>query len=418
MAGFIGAFVMFGLVVVLGTHAATVTAGATGLLASGLKNGSGSVMCLDDYKNLSANGTPVNVFPCNKSDAAQQFTPYSDGSIRIHGKCVATQGAVATNGARMALTTCGTSNWMKWNRGTNPRVSLNDLVTPADGKCMDVYSSNTANNATVDQWGCNGTTAQVWGWVTGTAAIVAGGATAHANCNYIGAYSEPGDGGCYAWVGASQANNNKFSATGVQADFLQAAPVCSGGCGHSIVEFMVSDAANKNTIEFGWGVQPGATKPTLGIGLWANGSPINANANFVNESTTVKIGSAVTPGAKGTYKINFNPASGRWNLYYNGTWLGFFPESVWTSRGTSFTSMGWDQVFGEVVQPSLTVGHMQMGNGILGSQAGSTTVSNYTLIGANVASQLTGFFVDANAKFYNQGSTSGTGFSYGGPGVF
>lgn len=416
---FVGAFIAFGLVVVLVTNAATtVTAGTTGILASGLKNGSGQVMCLDDYQNSSTVGNPINIYPCNKADSAQKFTSYSDGTIRIHGRCVGVSGNSNGNGARMVLANCSGSNWTKFRRHTDPRNSLNDLVVVANNSCVDVYQSRTANSSEVDQWGCDDTNAQVWGWVTGTAAIQTGGSLHNANCSYIGGYNEPNDGGCYAWVGANQANNNHFSATGVQADFSQGNPVCTSGCGHSIVEFMVSDATNKNTIEYGWGVQPGATKPTIGIGLWANGKPLDANANFVSENSTLKPGSAVTPGAIGTFKIWFNPATGRWNLYYNGTWLGFFPESVFTSRGTSYTSIGWLQVFGEVVQPSLNVGHMQMGNGVLGSQAGSASVSNYQLINANVPAQLTGFFVDAKSSFYDQGNTSSTGFTYGGPGIF
>jgi hypothetical protein len=283
---------------------------------------------------------------------------------------------------------------------------------------MDVYLSKTANNSGVNQWDCDNSNAQVWGWVTGSAAIVTGGSLHSANCDYFGGFSEPNDGGCYSWVGASQANNNHFSADGVQANFSQGNPVCTSGCGHSIVEFMASDTTNKNTIEYGWGVQANDTKPTLGIGLWVSGKPIDAKANFVSMSSAVKIGSAVAPGATGSFKIWYNPATGRWNLYYNATWLGYFPQSVWTSRGTSYTKIGWLQTFGEVVQPSLTVGHMQMGNGQLGSMAGSTTVSNYQLINSTTPAQLTGFFVDAKAQFYDQGSTSDAGFSYGGPGIF
>src|SRR6185503_2784808 len=99
---FVGAFVAFGLVVVLVSHAATtVTAGATGLLAGGLRNGAGTVMCLDDYQNSSVNGAHINVYPCNKSDGGQKFVPYSDGTIRIHSKCVAVSGNSNANGARL-----------------------------------------------------------------------------------------------------------------------------------------------------------------------------------------------------------------------------------------------------------------------------------------------------------------------------
>ena len=59
-----------------------------------------------------------------------------------------------------------------------------------------------------------------------------------------------------------------------------------------------------------------------------------------------------------------------------------------------------------------------MGNGILGSLTGSSSVSNYQLFGSTTPAQLTNFFVYANPTYYNDGNTKATSFRYGGPGIF
>jgi hypothetical protein len=390
--------------------------GSAGLLASGLKNGRGTVMCLNDTNNGTKSGTHADLYPCLKTIQSEQWTPYSDGTIRIHGECLTSTGTA--NGSSPEISACKDSSNQIWAKGSNPKASLNSLLIKNSGKCLDVYASRIADNSEVDVWQCDDTNAQVWGWVTGSAAIVPGGNEAEANCDYIGAYSEPDDGGCYAWVGAVQAHNNDFSAAGVSAGFKQGDPTCSDGCGHSIVEIMAANATGKNTIEYGWGVAANATHPTLGIGLWANGNPLDAVANFVQVSKTVRIGQTVTVGATGTYKIGFDSANKEWQLFYNGTEVGYFPQSIWTSRGTSYTAIGWDELFGEVVQPSLTVADMEMGNGILGSRTGSVSVSKYQLLSSSTPADFASFFVDANTQFYDGGGMNSTGFSYGGPGVF
>jgi hypothetical protein len=399
-----------------GSVASSPAAGTSGLLASGLTNGSADVMCLSDYKNATASGTKVVLNPCAKSNESELWTPYSDGTIRIHSLCLTVTGTV--NGSSMEISTCKGASDQIWETGSNPQVSLSVLQPKSVGKCLDVYGSKTADNAVVDIWACDDTDAQVWGWVTGSAAIAPGGSLANANCNYIGGFNEPNDGGCYAWVGGVQADNNNFSAAGVSVDFKQGNPTCADGCGHSIVEIMAADATGKNTIEYGWGVAANAAQPTLGIGLWANGQPLDALANFVRASTKVKIGQTVTVGATGTYGISFDSASQEWQLFYNGTEVGYFPQSIWSSRGTSYTAVGWDEIFGEVVQPALTVAHMEMGNAILGSSPGSASVSDYQLLDSSTAADFSSFFVDANSRFYDDGGTSSTGFSYGGPGIF
>jgi hypothetical protein len=127
----------------------------------------------------------------------------------------------------------------------------------------------------------------------------------------------------------------------------------------------------------------------------------------------------VTTGATGTYKITL--ANNQWQFWYNGTEIGYFPMSVFTSLGdNSFTSITYLDVFGEVAVPYGLVTKTQMGNGTLGTDPGATSFSNFSLIGSTAAADLE--FngtepIQAYQYAYDYGNTGPTGFSVGGPGL-
>jgi hypothetical protein len=120
-------------------------------------------------------------------------------------------------------------------------------------------------------------------------------------------------------------------------------------------------------------------------------------------------------GSSATYKIQH--VNNQWQILYNGTEVGYFPASIWTSRNVSYTSVGRVEIFGEAIQPRATVGKMQIGNGILGGSPGAAWVHNYSLIGANTAQHLDSMQY-SKPTIYNVSGISTTGFSYGGPGIF
>lgn len=413
----IAVFVIIGVTSHVFSSASSATVVKTGLLSLGLENSGGHTMCLDDLNRSTTNGTRMVIWTCNTADPAQKFSRYSDNTIRIYGKCVDVYQASKSPGAEIDLYTCNGGANQVWTTGTNAKVSLNDLVSKQSGYCLDDLSSKTANASVTDLYPCNGTGAQVWGWNTGSS-VVAGGDAANNNCNAIGGFGEPNN--CYIQIGAMQ--KNIANATGVSANFSQNAPYCGPNCIHSVVEFQVGSADEKNLIEFGWGVQanqPKGTAPISTIGLYANGSAVDADANFVQLSKTIKIGQAVpTNGTLANFKIAYVASSQQWQLLYNNTEIGYFPESIWTSRKTSLTSLPLVFIFGEdVYSPAMLNSNMQMGNGILGSKSGSASVTGYTLYGTTTAPNLSPFAGSKDTANYNDGNITATSFTYGGPGV-
>src|SRR4051794_41417215 len=73
----------------------------------------------------------------------------------LGGKCVDVAGANTANGTAVQLWDCNGTNAQQWTVGS-------DGTLRALGKCMDVTSAGTANGTQVQLWDCNGTGAQQW----------------------------------------------------------------------------------------------------------------------------------------------------------------------------------------------------------------------------------------------------------------
>jgi glucosylceramidase len=71
------------------------------------------------------------------------------------GKCLDVAGANSANGTQVQLYTCNSTNAQKWTVGTSNTIT-------SLGKCMDVASGGTANGTKVQIYDCNGTGAQQW----------------------------------------------------------------------------------------------------------------------------------------------------------------------------------------------------------------------------------------------------------------
>jgi hypothetical protein len=167
------------------------------------------------------------------------------------------------------------------------------------------------------------------------------------------------------------------------------------------MELAVQSADGKQVVEVGWIVDPilnGDALPHIFVYHWVSGQVSCYNGcGFVRSSSPVGPGSVVAPGASGTYAIAYT--GGNWNISYNGTSLGYYPGSLW---GGTFTQVGYTQVFGEVeVTNNSTTRCVQMGNGLVGSNASSASISNYALIGSATVPALSPF------------ATAGSPFSYG-----
>src|SRR6266542_2961173 len=79
----------------------------------------------------------------------------SGAIIGYGGKCVDVAGASSANGTRVQLYTCNGTNAQQWTVGA-------DNTIRALGRCLDVAAAGIANGTRVQLWDCNGTGAQRW----------------------------------------------------------------------------------------------------------------------------------------------------------------------------------------------------------------------------------------------------------------
>ncbi|EST35456.1 lectin [Streptomyces roseochromogenus] len=112
--------------------------------------------CLDVAGAKSADGTPVQLYDCNGTNA-QQWTVGSDGTIRALGKCLDVTGNSTADGAKAQLWSCTGGANQKW-----AVTAAHDIVNPQANKCLDVTDDNPANATRIQIWSCGGGANQKW----------------------------------------------------------------------------------------------------------------------------------------------------------------------------------------------------------------------------------------------------------------
>ena len=112
--------------------------------------------CVDANGGSGANGTKVQMWPCNGSASSQTWTMASNGTVQINGACLDITGANYSNGTLIEEWACNGGANQQW-------LAVNgELVNPASGKCLDDPGFNTAEGTQLDLWTCNGGTNQQW----------------------------------------------------------------------------------------------------------------------------------------------------------------------------------------------------------------------------------------------------------------
>ena len=218
-------------------------------------------------------------------------------------------------------------------------------------------------------------------------------------------------GSCYYYVGASQA----ISASGAAVSITQARPALGPNDFHTLAELAVESSDGQQIVETGWTVDASLnhdTYPHLFVYHWVNGSASCYNGcGYIRVSgTTYQAGSRLPAGTSGRFKITF--ANNQWQIRYNGTEIGYFPESLWNG---GYKQAGLIQTFGEVSASATTLPHTQMGDGILGSVNGAAKFSNFTLVGTTELPALSPY-IYGDPSVYNYGNSTATGLQFGGPG--
>jgi hypothetical protein len=130
------------------------TASATGQL-TGL-NG----QCLSNQNSLDTEGNPMVLGGCNGS-AGQQWSPYTDGTLRTQGGCLDVVSAGTTSGTDVDWYPCNGTAAQGWTHQSN-----GELVNPSSGLCLTDPGGNTSSRLDIET--CTGATDQQWTLPTGS----------------------------------------------------------------------------------------------------------------------------------------------------------------------------------------------------------------------------------------------------------
>ncbi|HEU5475963.1 MAG TPA: family 16 glycosylhydrolase [Actinophytocola sp.] len=112
--------------------------------------------CVDVAGANPANGTPVQLWDCNGTNA-QRWTLGTDATIRALGKCLDVTSAGTANGTPVQLWDCNGTGAQRWTV-----TAARDIVNPQANKCLDASNSSSANGTRLQIWTCTGTANQKW----------------------------------------------------------------------------------------------------------------------------------------------------------------------------------------------------------------------------------------------------------------
>jgi hypothetical protein len=131
------------------TGTATATGQVTGI------NG----LCLGNETSLNTEGNPIGVSSCNGS-SGQQWSPYTDGTLRTQGGCLDVVSAGTTSGTDVDWYACNGTAAQDWTHQSNGEV-----VNPSSGLCLTDPGGNTGSRLDIET--CTGSAQQLWTLPTG-----------------------------------------------------------------------------------------------------------------------------------------------------------------------------------------------------------------------------------------------------------
>ncbi|CAM3834539.1 RICIN domain-containing protein [Kibdelosporangium persicum] len=111
--------------------------------------------CVDVAGANTANGTPVQLYDCNGTNA-QRWTR-SGNQLMALGKCLDVSGGGTANGTVVQLWDCNGTGAQQWAIS-----GANDIVNIQANKCLDVTGNNSANGTRLQIWECTGAANQKW----------------------------------------------------------------------------------------------------------------------------------------------------------------------------------------------------------------------------------------------------------------
>jgi Ricin-type beta-trefoil lectin domain len=125
----------------------------------------GSAKCLDAGGGPKIDGTPLQLWQCNNSEA-QMFAlrPIGAGTVNVvhvpSGQCVDLPGAGGYDEWRMVLRRCSETPGQAFTRVEV--VGGFQLINAQTGRCIDVDGNRDGDGTRILQWTCNGASNQKW----------------------------------------------------------------------------------------------------------------------------------------------------------------------------------------------------------------------------------------------------------------
>ncbi|MFV2103735.1 glycoside hydrolase family protein [Micromonospora sp. LOL_024] len=139
----------------------TCSAALAGLAAepSAMADASGQIVgvagkCVDIQWSGTVNGTPVQLWDCNGTNAQNWAGIGRQGTLRALGKCLDVAGGSHTDGARVQLWDCNGTEAQSWIPDNG------QLINTGSGKCLD--AGGAATGTTLHIRSCSGAATQAW----------------------------------------------------------------------------------------------------------------------------------------------------------------------------------------------------------------------------------------------------------------
>lgn len=111
--------------------------------------------CVDDDHSNTADGTAIQLWTCNQSQA--QWWTRQNSTLRAFGKCMDVQLSGTANGTVVQLYTCNGSGAQVWQAQGN-----GTLRNPQSGRCLTTSNGSTGDGARLVISDCTAAANQIW----------------------------------------------------------------------------------------------------------------------------------------------------------------------------------------------------------------------------------------------------------------